>query len=253
MSNFAILDQPITLEEFGGNVDEATPQVPAGTYPAVIVGAKLEVQKKDHNSGKTVLTIQFIDGPVKGLTKDISFNTHYQPYSQEANAVKAREIAKKALYRVAMCVGHSGPLSNLAVLGNKPFLVEFDLQNSDEAREKGWTEFKRPYAIDGSKPYSASGGSTPTQPTATQQPSQPPVSQNPFGGPAAQPTGGNPFGGAPTNQPAGGNPFGGAQAQSAPSGANPFAPTSPPASGGNPFTAGGNPFGGATGGNPFGG
>lgn len=172
---------------------QATPQLPIGRHPVVIVDGKV-VANKSNDGGMLVLTLKITDGPQKGSEGLLRLNLYH---SNE----KAAEIAHKTLSAICHATGLLQTITNTQQLYGKPFVIDVDFQQAEEARAKGYTEVRRIYDMQGNEPTrnsaqaSAQQGASPWSGAGTAQ-AQPDTTAAPA---MPQPTWGAPK----TGQPAG--------------------------------------------------
>lgn len=137
------------------NIDpsQGTPSLPVGKHPVVIKEGEVK-GTKDNSGGLVALTLEIIDGPQKGTTGVYRINLYNA--SQEARDIAQRQMS-------ALChVTGVFKVENLQQLYGKPFVVEVGLQKGEEAQQKGYTEVKRVYDINGNEP--GKSGSAAPQP-----------------------------------------------------------------------------------------
>lgn len=189
--------------------------LPVGRHPVIIESSEVKANKAN-DGGYLQLNVKLIDGPQTGTTGAYRLNLYH-------SNPQTAEIAHRQLSAICHCVGvfnvqDSGQLHNI------PFIIEVGLQKGEEAAQKGYTEVKKVFDINGNEPGKAGQGAPAAQPQqqpaqggfGQQQPAQQP--QQPQGGgawgqqpaqqPAAQPQGNAPAwgGGQPAQQPAQGQP-----------------------------------------------
>lgn len=183
----------------GGNL-------PVGRHPSIIESSEVKANKAN-DGGYLQLNVKLIDGPQTGTTGAYRLNLYH-------SNPQTAEIAHRQLSAICHCVGvfnvqDSGQLHNI------PFIIEVGLQKGEEAAQKGYTEVKKVFDINGNEPGKAGQGA----PAA--QPQQQPAAQGggAWGGqpaqqPAAQPQGNAPAwgGGQPAQQQPQGAPAGNAPA-----------------------------------------
>ena len=181
----------------GGNL-------PVGRHPSIIESSEVKANKAN-DGGYLQLNVKLIDGPQTGTTGAYRLNLYH-------SNPQTAEIAHRQLSAICHCVGvfnvqDSGQLHNI------PFIIEVGLQKGEEAAQKGYTEVKKVFDINGNEPGKAGQGA----PAA--QPQQQPQGGGAWGGqpaqqPAAQPQGNAPAwgGGQPAQQQPQGAPAGNAPA-----------------------------------------
>ena len=182
----------------GGNL-------PVGRHPSIIESSEVKANKAN-DGGYLQLNVKLIDGPQTGTTGAYRLNLYH-------SNPQTAEIAHRQLSAICHCVGvfnvqDSGQLHNI------PFIIEVGLQKGEEAAQKGYTEVKKVFDINGNEPGKAGQGAPAAQPQ--QQPAQ---GGGAWGGqpaqqPAAQPQGNAPAwgGGQPAQQQPQGAPAGNAPA-----------------------------------------
>ncbi len=166
--------------------------LPVGRHPVIIESSEVKANKAN-DGGYLQLNVKLIDGPQTGTTGAYRLNLYH-------SNPQTAEIAHRQLSAICHCVGvfnvqDSGQLHNI------PFIIEVGLQKGEEAAQKGYTEVKKVFDINGNEPGKAGQGA----PAA--QPQQQPAAQGGFGQqqPAQQPQqpqGGGAWGGQPAQQPA---------------------------------------------------
>ena len=179
--------------------------LPVGRHPSIIESSEVKANKAN-DGGYLQLNVKLIDGPQTGTTGAYRLNLYH-------SNPQTAEIAHRQLSAICHCVGvfnvqDSGQLHNI------PFIIEVGLQKGEEAAQKGYTEVKKVFDINGNEPGKAGQGA----PAA--QPQQQPAAQGGFGQqqpaqqPAAQPQGNAPAwgGGQPAQQQPQGAPAGNAPA-----------------------------------------
>ena len=126
-------------------------QMPVGKHPVVIRESTIK-PTKDQTSGYIEFTLQIIDGPSKDVTGPYRLNLyHTNPQTVE--------IAQRQLS--ALChVTNVYQVHDTQQLHNIPFMVEVGLQKDADAAQKGYTEVKKVFDINGNEPgkHPAGGG-----------------------------------------------------------------------------------------------
>ena len=181
--------------------------LPVGRHPVIIESSEVKANKAN-DGGYLQLNLKLIDGPQTGTTGAYRLNLYH-------SNPQTAEIAHRQLSAICHCVGvfnvqDSGQLHNI------PFIIEVGLQKGEEAAQKGYTEVKKVFDINGNEPGKAGQGAPAAQPQqqpaqggfGQQQPAQQPQQ------PAAQPQGNAPAwgGGQPAQQQPQGAPAGNAPA-----------------------------------------
>ena len=183
----------------GGNL-------PVGRHPSIIESSEVKANKAN-DGGYLQLNVKLIDGPQTGATGAYRLNLYH-------SNPQTAEIAHRQLSAICHCVGVFN-VQDSSQLHNIPFIIEVGLQKGEEAAQKGYTEVKKVFDINGNEPGKAGQGA----PAA--QPQQQPAAQGggAWGGqpaqqPAAQPQGNAPAwgGGQPAQQQPQGAPAGNAPA-----------------------------------------
>ena len=149
--------------------------LPVGRHPVIIESWEVKANKAN-DGGYLQLNVKLIDGPQTGTTGAYRLNLYH-------SNPQTAEIAHRQLSAICHCVGvfnvqDSGQLHNI------PFIIEVGLQKGEEAAQKGYTEVKKVFDINGNEPGKAGQGAPAAQPQ--QQPAQ----------------GGEAWGGQPAQQPA---------------------------------------------------
>jgi len=132
---------------------QGQPNWPLGKHPVIIESHEVK-GTKDGSNGMLVLNLRIIDGPEAGFTGPYRLNL----YHSNEDAVK---IAHRQLSAVCHVVGvfQLGPDgTRVDYLYNKQFVIEVGLQRGDEAKEKGYTEIKRVFDMNGNEPQKGGGG-----------------------------------------------------------------------------------------------
>lgn len=131
---------------------QGQPNWPLGKHPVIIESHEVK-GTKDEKNGMLVLNLRVIDGPEAGFTGPYRLNLYH-------NNEDAAKIAHRQLSAVCHVVGvfQLGPDgTRVDYLYNKPFAIEVGLQKGDEAKEKGYTEIKRVFDINGNEPQRGGG------------------------------------------------------------------------------------------------
>ena len=180
--------------------------LPVGRHPCIIESSEVKANKAN-DGGYLQLNVKLIDGPQTGTTGAYRLNLYH-------SNPQTAEIAHRQLSAICHCVGVFN-VQDSSQLHNIPFIIEVGLQKGEEAAQKGYTEVKKVFDINGNEPGKAGQGA----PAA--QPQQQPAAQGggAWGGqpaqqPAAQPQGNAPAwgGGQPAQQQPQGAPAGNAPA-----------------------------------------
>ena len=171
--------------------------LPVGRHPVIIESSEVKANKAN-DGGYLQLNLKLIDGPQMGTTGAYRLNLYH-------SNPQTAEIAHRQLSAICHVIGVFN-VQDSQQLHNIPFIIEVGLQKGEEAAQKGYTEVKKVFDINGNEPGKAGQGAAPAQPQAQggfgqQQPVQQPQ----------QPQGGGAWGGQPAQQPA-------AQPQGAPAG-----------------------------------
>ena len=168
--------------------------LPVGRHPVIIESSEVKANKAN-DGGYLQLNLKLIDGPQMGTTGAYRLNLYH-------SNPQTAEIAHRQLSAICHCVGVFN-VQDSSQLHNIPFIIEVGSQ-------KGYTEVKKVFDINGNEPGKAGQGA----PAA--QPQQQPAAQGGFGQqqPAAQPQGNAPAwgGGQPAQQQPQGAPAGNAPA-----------------------------------------
>ena len=180
--------------------------LPVGRHPVIIESSEVKANKAN-DGGYLQLNVKLIDGPQMGTTGAYRLNLYH-------SNPQTAEIAHRQLSAICHVIGVFN-VQDSQQLHNIPFIVEVGLQKGEEAAQKGYTEVKKVFDINGNEPGKAGQGA----PAA--QPQQQPAAQGggAWGGqpaqqPAAQPQGNAPAwgGGQPAQQQPQGAPAGNAPA-----------------------------------------
>lgn len=166
--------------------------LPVGRHPVIIESSEVKANKAN-DGGYLQLNLKLIDGPQMGKTGAYRLNLYH-------SNPQTAEIAHRQLSAICHVVGvfnvqDSGQLHNI------PFIIEVGLQKGEEAAQKGYTEVKKVFDINGNEPGKAGQGAPAAQP---QQPAQGGFGQQQ----PQQPQGGGAWGGGQPAQPAQGQPQG---------------------------------------------
>lgn len=179
--------------------------LPVGRHPVIVESSEVKANKANHG-GYLQLNLKLIDGPQMGTTGAYRLNLYH-------SNPQTAEIAHRQLSAICHVIGVFN-VQDSQQLHNIPFIVEVGLQKGEEAAQKGYTEVKKVFDINGNEPGKAGQGA----PAA--QPQQQPAAQGGFGQqqpaqqPAAQPQGNAPAWGGdqPAQQQPQGAPAGNAPA-----------------------------------------
>ena len=182
--------------------------LPVGRHPVIIESSEVKANKAN-DGGYLQLNLKLIDGPQMGTTGAYRLNLYH-------SNPQTAEIAHRQLSAICHCVGvfnvqDSGQLHNI------PFIIEVGLQKGEEAAQKGYTEVKKVFDINGNEPGKAGQGAPAAQPQqqaaqggfGQQQPAQQPAAQPQGNAPAWG--GGQPAQQQPQGAPAGNTPAWGQQ------------------------------------------
>ena len=231
--------------------------LPVGRHPVIVESSEVKANKAN-DGGYLQLNLKLIDGPQMGTTGAYRLNLYH-------SNPQTAEIAHRQLSAICHVIGVFN-VQDSQQLHNIPFIAEVGLQKGEEAAQKGYTEVKKVFDINGNEPGKAGQGAPAAQPQqqpaaqggfGQQQPAQQP--QQPQGGgawgqqpaqqPAAQPQGNAPAwgGGQPAQQqqpaaPAGNAPAWGQQPAQQPAAQQPAQPPGGWQQGGG-APAGGAPLG----------
>lgn len=184
---------------------------PLGKHPVIIESSEVK-PTKDNTSGYLQLNLRIIEGPAAGHTGPYRLNLYNQ--SKDAADIAHKQLSAVCHVTQTFQLGQDG--RQVAVLHNKPFVIEVGMQRGEEAAAKGYTEIKRVFDMAGNEP-GKQGQAAPAQqpqgfgnqPAAQQQPQQQPQGgAQAWGGNQAQPQQQE----QPQQGPAGGQPaWGGGQ------------------------------------------
>ena len=182
--------------------------LPVGRHPVIIESSEVKANKAN-DGGYLQLNLKLIDGPQMGTTGAYRLNLYH-------SNPQTAEIAHRQLSAICHVIGVFN-VQDSQQLHNIPFIAEVGLQKGEEAAQKGYTEVKKVFDINGNEPGKAGQGA----PAA--QPQQQPAAQGGFGQqqPAQQPQqpqgnapawgGGQPAQQQPQGAPAGNAPAWGQQ------------------------------------------
>ena len=162
--------------------------LPVGRHPVIIESSEVKANKAN-DGGYLQLNLKLIDGPQMGTTGAYRLNLYH-------SNPQTAEIAHRQLSAICHVIGVFN-VQDSQQLHNIPFIVEVGLQKGEEAAQKGYTEVKKVFDINGNEPGKAGQGAAPAQP---------------------QPQGGGAWGQQPAQQPAWGQP----QQPAAPAGGAPW-------------------------------
>lgn len=179
--------------------------LPIGKHPVIVESSEVKANKAN-DGGYLQLNLRITDGPQQGTTGAYRLNLYH-------SNPQTAEIAHRQLSAICHVIGVFN-VQDSQQLHNIPFIAEVGLQKGEEAAQKGYTEVKKVFDINGNEPGKAGQGA----PAA--QPQQQPAAQGGFGQqqpaqqPAAQPQGNAPAwgGGQPAQQQPQGAPAGNAPA-----------------------------------------
>ena len=182
--------------------------LPVGRHPVIVESSEVKANKAN-DGGYLQLNLKLIDGPQMGTTGAYRLNLYH-------SNPQTAEIAHRQLSAICHVIGVFN-VQDSQQLHNIPFIAEVGLQKGEEAAQKGYTEVKKVFDINGNEPGKAGQGA----PAA--QPQQQPAAQGGFGQqqPAQQPQqpqgnapawgGGQPAQQQPQGAPAGNAPAWGQQ------------------------------------------
>jgi hypothetical protein len=178
---------------------------PLGKHPVIIEGAEVKATK-DNANGRLVFKLRVIDGPNAGHTGDYGLNLYHQ--SADASRIAHQQLSAICHVVQVFQLGPDG--TQLQYLFNKPFVIEVGLQKGEEAAQKGYTEVKRVYDINGNEPGKQGQAQQPAQAAGfgQQQQAAPQQQQQQNAAPqqgGAQAWGGQQQGQNPQQQAQGGN------------------------------------------------
>ena len=170
--------------------------LPVGRHPVIIESSEVKANKAN-DGGYLQLNLKLIDGPQMGTTGAYRLNLYH-------SNPQTAEIAHRQLSAICHVIGVFN-VQDSQQLHNIPFIVEVGLQKGEEAAQKGYTEVKKVFDINGNEPGKAGQGAAQAQPQGQggfgqQQPAQQP--QQPAQQPAAQPQGNAPAWGGQPQHPA---------------------------------------------------
>jgi len=179
--------------------------LPVGKHPVIVESSEVKANKAN-DGGYLQLNLKLIDGPQTGTTGAYRLNLYH-------SNPQTAEIAHRQLSAICHVIGVFN-VQDSQQLHNIPFIVEVGLQKGEEAAQKGYTEVKKVFDINGNEPGKAGQGAAPAQPQGQggfgqQQPAQQPAAWG-------QPQGNGPAWGGQPQQPAGNAPAWGQQQGGAP-------------------------------------
>ena len=188
--------------------------LPVGRHPVIIESSEVKANKAN-DGGYLQLNLKLIDGPQMGTTGAYRLNLYH-------SNPQTAEIAHRQLSAICHVIGVFN-VQDSQQLHNIPFIAEVGLQKGEEAAQKGYTEVKKVFDINGNEPGKAGQGAPAAQPQgnapawgggqpAQQQPQGAPACNAPAWGqqPAQQPAAQQPAQQAGGWQQGGGAPAGGA-------------------------------------------
>lgn len=181
---------------------QGTPNWPLGKHPVIIKGSEV-AGTKDGANGMLVFDLLIIDGPEKGFVGKYRLNL----YHTNEDAVRIAHKQLSAICHVVQTFQLGPDGTQLQYLYEKPFVIEVGLQKGEEAAQKGYTEIKRVFDMDGNEPGKRNQGGQGAPQNNAGQGANPNQGQNQHGG--ANAWGGNPQGqgngqGQPQNGQGGG-------------------------------------------------
>src|SRR5574343_583909 len=168
--------------------------LPVGRHPVIIESSEVKANKAN-DGGYLQLNLKLIDGPQMGTTGAYRLNLYH-------SNPQTAEIAHRQLSAICHVIGVFN-VQDSQQLHNIPFIVEVGLQKGEEAAQKGYTEVKKVFDINGNEPGKAGQGAAPAQPQqAAAGFGQQPQGQGGFGQqPQQQPAQGGAWGQQPQQQP----------------------------------------------------
>jgi len=170
--------------------------LPVGKHPVVITESEVKANSAN-DGGYLELLLKIIDGPAAGTTGAYRLNLYNK-------SEKAVEIAHRQMSALCHVIGVYN-VQDTQAMHNLPFVIEVGMQKGEEAAQKGYTEVKKVFDINGNEPGKAGAGAqqaAPAQGFAQQQPQGQPqqfAQQQPQQ--QQQPAAGG-WGGQPQGQPA---------------------------------------------------
>lgn len=117
--------------------------LPIGRFPAILTKSEI-TPVKTNDGGMLVYTVECIDGPHKGASGPYRLNLYNA-------SPKAVEIAQRQFAALCWVTGQQN-VEDSAQLHGTPFIMEVGLQRGEEAVEKGYTEVKKVFDINGNEP-----------------------------------------------------------------------------------------------------
>lgn len=146
--------------------------LPIGKHKVVISDSEIK-ETKGGDGGFIQFTLEIIDGEHKGQTGPYRINLYNK--NQQAVAIANKQLAALCYVTGVFQVNATEQLHGI------PFTVEVDLQKGEEAKEKGYTEIKKVFDINGFEPWKQQRQPQPQQWQPQQQPATsqqwPPQSQ----------------------------------------------------------------------------
>lgn len=159
------------------NVDpsQALPALPVGKHPMIFEASEIK-ENKDKTGAYVEFTAVIIDGPAKGQKGPYRLNLYHTNH-------QTVEIAYRQLSALCHVTGVY-QINDTNQLHNKPFIGEVNLQKSEEAKAKGYTQLERVYDMQGNEP--GKQGQTPPPAQTQAPPQQTPPNAGWTGNPPAQ-------------------------------------------------------------------
>lgn len=136
--------------------------LPVGKHKVIIEKSEIKTTKAG-DGGYLQVEMKVVEGPAAGATGANRYNI-YNP-SQEA-----KDIAHRQLSALCHCIGVYN-IQDTTQLHGIPFIVDVALQGG-EGGEKGYTEVKKVFDVNGNEPEKAGQGTAPQQTQQTQAPQQ---------------------------------------------------------------------------------
>lgn len=137
---------------------QGSSSLPVGKHKVIVKTSEVK-PTADGSNGYLQLNLEIIEGQYQGLEGAYRLNLYH-------SSKQTSEIAHRQLSAVCHAIGLLSVITDSAQLHNIPFIVEVALQKGEAGTEKGYTEVKKVYDVNGNEPKA--GGQNSAQNVAAQ-------------------------------------------------------------------------------------
>lgn len=123
---------------------QGSSSLPVGKHKVIVKSSEVK-PTADGSNGYLQLNLEIIEGQYQGLEGAYRLNLYHQ-------SKQTSEIAHRQLSAVCHAIGLLSVITDSAQLHNVPFIVEVALQKGEAGNEKGYTEVKKVYDVNGNEP-----------------------------------------------------------------------------------------------------